>query len=73
MRFPLPVGGCCIAIGCGFGDANQRLAKLIGPRGLALCTDSSWHVIEDARRDQTFLPRSNKVSRARPRETRFWP
>jgi ubiquinone/menaquinone biosynthesis C-methylase UbiE len=50
-RFPPPVGGCCIDIGCGFGDTTQRLAKLVGPRGLALGTDSSRHFIEDARRE----------------------
>src|ERR1035438_6973528 len=50
-RFPPPVGGYCIDIGCGFGDTTQRLAKLVGPRGLALGTDSSRHFIEDALRE----------------------
>ena len=33
-RFPPPVGGRCIDIGCGFGDTTQRLAELVGPGGL---------------------------------------
>jgi ubiquinone/menaquinone biosynthesis C-methylase UbiE len=48
-RFPPPVGGCCIDIGCGFGDTTQRLAELVGAEGFALGTDSSAHFIEDAR------------------------
>src|ERR1700738_1345934 len=48
-RFPPPVGGCCIDIGCGFGDTTQRLAELVGAGGFALGTDSSRHFIEDAR------------------------
>ena len=50
-RFPPPLGGCCIDIGCGFGDTTQRLAGLVGAGGFALGTDSSVHFIEDARRE----------------------
>ena len=50
-RFPPPVGGCCIDIGCGFGETTQRLAGLVGTGGFALGTDSSPHFIEDARRE----------------------
>jgi ubiquinone/menaquinone biosynthesis C-methylase UbiE len=50
-RFPPPVSGCCIDIGCGFGDTTQRLAGLVGAAGSALGTDSSARFIEDARRE----------------------
>jgi SAM-dependent methyltransferase len=50
-RFPPPADGCCIDIGCGFGDTTQRLAELVGAGGFALGTDSSPHFIGDARRE----------------------
>lgn len=50
-RFPPPVGGRCIDIGCGFGDTTQRLAELVGPDGFALGSDSSPQFIEDAHRE----------------------
>jgi SAM-dependent methyltransferase len=50
-RFPPPEGGCCIDIGCGFGNDTQRLAQLVGPQGFALGTDSSAKFIEDAGRE----------------------
>jgi ubiquinone/menaquinone biosynthesis C-methylase UbiE len=50
-QFPPPAGGHCIDIGCGFGETTQRLARLVGPDGLALGTDSSPRFIEDARRE----------------------
>ena len=43
--------GCCIDIGCGFGETTQQLAELVGPGGFALGTDSSPRFIEDARRE----------------------
>src|SRR6266581_4556685 len=46
---PPPERGCCIDIGCGFGETTQRLAELVGPGGFALGTDSSPRFIEDAR------------------------
>ncbi len=49
--FPPPEGGCCIDIGCGFGETTQRLAELVGPGGFALGTDSSPRFIQDARRE----------------------
>lgn len=48
-RFPPPEGGRCIDIGCGFGETTQRLARLVGPKGFVLGTDSSPHFITDAR------------------------
>jgi SAM-dependent methyltransferase len=50
-RYPPPVGGRCIDIGCGFGETTQRLAGLVGPDGFVLGTDSSPHFVEDARRE----------------------
>jgi SAM-dependent methyltransferase len=50
-RFPPPAGGCCLDIGCGFGDTTRRLAELVGAGGFALGTDSSPRFIEDARRE----------------------
>ena len=47
-RFPPPVGGRCIDIGCGFGDTTRRLAELVGPEGFALGTDSSPRFVEEA-------------------------
>jgi SAM-dependent methyltransferase len=48
-RFPPPLGGRCIDVGCGFGETTQRLAELVGPDGFVLGTDSSPHFVEDAR------------------------
>lgn len=50
-RCPPPEGGQCIDIGCGFGETTQEMAKLVGPGGFALGTDSSPRFIEDARRE----------------------
>jgi ubiquinone/menaquinone biosynthesis C-methylase UbiE len=50
-RFPPPDGGRCIDIGCGFGETTQQLARLVGPEGFVLGTDSSPRFIEDARRE----------------------
>jgi ubiquinone/menaquinone biosynthesis C-methylase UbiE len=50
-RFPPLEGGRCIDIGCGFGETTRQLARLVGPRGYALGTDSSPRFIEDARRE----------------------
>jgi ubiquinone/menaquinone biosynthesis C-methylase UbiE len=50
-RFPPPRGGSCIDIGCGFGETTRQLARLVGPQGFALGTDSSPRFIEDARRE----------------------
>lgn len=50
-RFPPPVGGSCIDIGCGFGETTQQLAALVGSEGFALGTDSSQSFVEDARRE----------------------
>jgi SAM-dependent methyltransferase len=49
--FAPPEHGCCIDIGCGFGETTQQLAELVGPDGFALGVDSSPRFIEDARRE----------------------
>ena len=50
-RFPPPQGGRCIDIGCGFGETTRQMARLVGPEGSALGTDSSPRFIADARRE----------------------
>ncbi len=50
-RFPPPDSGRCIDVGCGFGETTQQLARLVGPEGFVLGTDSSPRFIEDARRE----------------------
>jgi SAM-dependent methyltransferase len=67
-RFPPPVGGCCIDIGCGFGDTTQRLAELVGAEGFALGTDSSAHFIEDARSEAKL----RKLCWRRKAESPIW-
>jgi ubiquinone/menaquinone biosynthesis C-methylase UbiE len=47
-RYPPPLGGRCIDVGCGFGDTTRRLAALVGPEGFALGTDSSPRFVEEA-------------------------
>jgi ubiquinone/menaquinone biosynthesis C-methylase UbiE len=59
VRSPPLVGGCCIDIGCGFGDTTQRLAELVGPHGSAVGIDSSRHFIEDARREAAEAAAAN--------------
>jgi ubiquinone/menaquinone biosynthesis C-methylase UbiE len=46
-----PEGGRCIDIGCGFGETTQQLARMVGPEGSVLGTDSSPRFVEDARRE----------------------
>ncbi len=46
-----PEGGSCIDVGCGFGETTQQMARLVGPEGFVLGTDSSPKFIEDARRE----------------------
>lgn len=50
-RYPPPVGGSCIDVGCGFGETTQRLAELVGDEGFVLGTDSSLRFVDDARRE----------------------
>jgi ubiquinone/menaquinone biosynthesis C-methylase UbiE len=44
--YPPPRGGRVIDIGCGFGDATQRIAGLVGPEGEALGVDAAPNFIE---------------------------
>jgi ubiquinone/menaquinone biosynthesis C-methylase UbiE len=71
-RFPPPVGGRCIDIGCGFGDTTQRLAELVGPEGFALGTDSSPRFIEDARREAAEAGVENVEFEASDAQTAEW-
>src|SRR5258708_12634015 len=45
---PPPERGCCIDIGCGFGETTQRLAELVRPRALPLGTHSSPPFLQTA-------------------------
>ena len=45
---PPPAGGRVLDIGCGFGDATQRIAGLVGPTGEALGVDAAPRFIETA-------------------------
>ncbi|PZS22683.1 MAG: hypothetical protein DLM61_25590, partial [Pseudonocardiales bacterium] len=47
--FAPPRGGRVLDIGCGFGDATQQLAELVGPGGLAVGVDAAPRFIEAAR------------------------
>jgi len=71
-RFPPPAGGCCIDIGCGFGDTTQRLAGLVGAGGFALGTDSSPRFIEDARREAAEAGVSNIKFELADAQTAAW-
>ena len=71
-RFPPPVGGRCIDIGCGFGDTTQRLAELVGPKGFALGTDSSPRFIEDARLEATEAGAENVAFEVADAQTASW-
>src|SRR3954447_10710868 len=71
-RFPPPLGGRCIDIGCGFGETTQRLAQLVGPAGLALGTDSSPRFIEDARHEAAEAGVENVVFETADAQTAEW-
>jgi SAM-dependent methyltransferase len=71
-RFPPPVGGSCIDVGCGFGETTQQLAGLVGPRGTALGTDSSPHFIEDARREANEAGVGNVEFEVADAQTAAW-
>ena len=47
---PAP-GDSVLDVGCGFGDATQKLAKLVGPSGSALGVDVAPRFIEAAREE----------------------
>lgn len=48
---PPPVGGRVLDVGCGFGDATQQLAALVGPGGSAIGVDVSPRFVEAATRE----------------------
>ena len=47
--YPPPLVGHVLDIGCGFGDATQQLAGLVGPEGFVLGVDAASRFIESAR------------------------
>ncbi len=71
-RFAPPEGGCCIDIGCGFGETTQRMAELVGPEGFALGTDSSPRFIEDARREAAEAGIANVKFETADAQTAEW-
>jgi len=70
--FAPPESGCCIDIGCGFGETTQRLAVLVGPGGFALGTDSSPRFIEDARREAAEAGVENVAFETADAQTAEW-
>jgi SAM-dependent methyltransferase len=48
---PPALGDRVLDIGCGFGDATQRLAELVGPEGAAVGVDVSQPFVDAARRE----------------------
>jgi SAM-dependent methyltransferase len=46
--FPPAPGSRVLDIGCGFGDATQRIAELVGPDGEAVGVDAAARFIESA-------------------------
>ena len=51
LRSPPHVGARVLDIGCGLGDASQRLAKVVGPTGSVLGVDIAPRFIEFSRED----------------------
>jgi len=45
-RYPPPAGGRVLDIGCGFGDATQQIAKMVGPHGEAVGLDAAPRFID---------------------------
>lgn len=70
--FPPPERGCCIDIGCGFGETTQQLAELVGPGGFALGTDSSPRFIEDARHEAVEAGVENVAFETADAQTAEW-
>jgi ubiquinone/menaquinone biosynthesis C-methylase UbiE len=71
-RYPPPVGGRCIDVGCGFGDTTQRMAELVGPDGFALGTDSSPRFVEQAAREASEAGVANIGFEAADAQTASW-
>ena len=60
MRISAPVSGeRVLDIGCGFGDASQQLAALVGPSGSVLGVDIAPRFVEAARVDAESAGVSN--------------
>jgi SAM-dependent methyltransferase len=51
--FPPSPGARVLDIGCGFGDASQQLAELVGPSGSVLGVDIAPRFVAAAREDAT--------------------
>ena len=55
MRICPPLlGGRVLDVGCGFGDASQQLATLVGPMGSVLGVDIAPRFVEAARSEAAF-------------------
>jgi ubiquinone/menaquinone biosynthesis C-methylase UbiE len=50
-RFPIREGARVLDVGCGFGDSTQRIAKKVGPAGMAVGVDCAANFIRDAEAD----------------------
>jgi ubiquinone/menaquinone biosynthesis C-methylase UbiE len=51
MRCPPRAGDRVLDVGCSFGDATQRLARIVGPSGSALGVDIAPRFVEFSRED----------------------
>src|SRR5262245_60818440 len=49
--YPPPLGSHVLDVGCGFGDATQRIAELVGPEGSAVGVDVAPRFVEASRGD----------------------
>jgi ubiquinone/menaquinone biosynthesis C-methylase UbiE len=49
-RFPPQAGTRVLDVGCGFGDATQQIAKLVGSDGSAVGVDCAQNFIDSARK-----------------------
>jgi SAM-dependent methyltransferase len=58
-RYPPPVGGHVLDIGCGFGDSTLALAELVGPDGTAVGVDIAPRFIAAARAEAEELHIAN--------------
>jgi SAM-dependent methyltransferase len=47
--YPPPPGARVLDVGCGFGDATQRIAEIVGPEGSAVGVDVAPRFIEGCR------------------------
>jgi ubiquinone/menaquinone biosynthesis C-methylase UbiE len=56
---PPKAGERVLDVGCGFGDATQQIAALVGPEGHALGVDAAERFIETAREETATLGIAN--------------